>query len=79
MEVILQYLKQHGNRLDIEIAEAAGASLSSTRLKLSELADKGEIVACHITRFDNGQKIEGLSCRIAGVVPTPAPGRKPKS
>ena len=79
MEAILQYLKKNGNRLDIEIAEASGASLSSTRLKLSELADRGEIIACHLTRFENGQKIEGLSCRIAGVIPAAAPGRKPKS
>lgn len=77
-EVILEYLKKHGNRFETEIADAAGATITSTRLKLSELSDMGKIISCHLTRFEKGKKIEGMSCRLAGVVPAAAPGRKPK-
>jgi hypothetical protein len=77
-EVILEYLKKHGNRFETEIAEAAGATITSTRLKLSELADMGKIISCHLTRFEKGKKVEGMSCRLAGVIPVAAPGRKPK-
>ncbi|MDD5299975.1 MAG: FaeA/PapI family transcriptional regulator [Gallionella sp.] len=76
---ILQYLKTHGERLDTEIAEAAGISLNKVRLHLSELAAKGEVVACHSIRFEKGKKIEGVRCRIAGYIPPAAPGRKSKS
>lgn len=78
-EVILEYLKKHGSRFDTEIAEAAGATITSTRLKLSELAGMGKIISCHLTRFEKGKKIEGMSCRLAGVIPVAAPGRKPKA
>jgi DNA-binding IclR family transcriptional regulator len=76
---ILQYLKTHGERLDTEIAEATGLSLDEVRLHLSELAAKGEVMACLSTRFEKGKKIEGISCRLAGYIPPAAPGRKSKS
>ena len=79
MNEILQYLKAHGERLDTEIAEATGLSLSKVRAYLSELAAKGEIMACHSTKFDKGRKIEGISCRLAGFIPPAAPGRKSKA
>jgi DNA-binding IclR family transcriptional regulator len=80
MNEILQYLKKHGGeRLDAEIAEAAGLSLSKTRLYLAELSAKGEVVAYHSTRFEDGQKIEGIRCRLAGITPPAAPGRKSKA
>ena len=79
MNEILQYLKAHGERLDTEIAEATGLSLSKVRAHLSELAAKGEIMACHSTKFDKGRKIEGISCRLAGFIPPAAPGRKSKA
>jgi transcription initiation factor IIE alpha subunit len=79
MKEILQYLKTHGERLDTEIAEATGISLTKVRLLLSELAAKGEIMSCHSIRFDKGKKIEGLKCRLAGYIPPAAPGRKSKS
>jgi transcription initiation factor IIE alpha subunit len=50
MKEILQYLKTHGERLDTEIAEATGISLTKVRLLLSELAAKGEIMSCHSIR-----------------------------
>lgn len=79
MEQILQYLKKHGERLDAEIAQGAGLPLSKTRLYLAELAAKGEIVAYHSTRFLEGQKIEGIRCRLSGITPKAAPGRKSKA
>ena len=79
MNEILQYLKSHsGEKLDAEIAQAAGLSLSKTRLYLAELAAKGEVVAYHSTRFVEGQKIEGIRCRLSGITPPAAPGRKAK-
>ena len=79
MNEILQYLKTHGERLDTEIAEAVGISLTKVRLHLSELATKGEVMACHSTRFEKGKKIEGMKYRLAGYIPPAAPGRKPKA
>jgi DNA-binding IclR family transcriptional regulator len=79
MNEILQYLKKHGEKLDAEIAEGAGLSLSKTRLYLAELAAKGEVVTYHSTRFLEGEKIEGLRCRLSGITPPAAPGRKSKA
>ena len=79
MKEILLYLKKHGERLDSEIAEATCISLANVRLHLSELAAKGEIMACHSIKFEKGKKIEGISCRLAGYIPPAAPGRKSKA
>lgn len=79
MKEILLYLKTNGERLDTEIAEATGLSLAKVRVQLAELAAKGEIMACHSTKFEKGKKIEGISCRLAGFIPPAAPGRKSKS
>jgi transcription initiation factor IIE alpha subunit len=79
MNHILQYLKANGERLDTDIAEATGYTLAKVRAELAELASKGEIMVCHSTRFDNGKKVEGVSCRLAGFIPPAAPGRKSKS
>lgn len=78
MKDILQYLKTNGERLDTEIAQATGISLANVRLQLSELATKGEIMACHSIKFVNGKKVEGVSCRLAGYIPPASPGRKSK-
>lgn len=34
------------------------------------------ISSCSITRYNEGQPVEGFLCRISGHVPWPAPGRK---
>jgi transcription initiation factor IIE alpha subunit len=78
MHEILKYLKTHGERLDTEIAEAMGLSLAKTQQQLSELSAAGEIMTCHIIRFEKGKKIEGVSCRLSGLIPKAAPGRKSK-
>lgn len=74
---ILQYLKKHGQQVDWEIAEAIGLSLLQVRNTLTELSARGEISRCSVTRFSNGQPVEGMLCRIAGTIPPQAPGRKP--
>ncbi|HEX5364656.1 MAG TPA: ArsR family transcriptional regulator [Gallionella sp.] len=79
MEEILQYLKKYGDRLDKEISVATGISLATVRVHLSELAAKGEIMVCRSIRFEKGQEIEGVRCRLAGYIPPAAPGRKPKT
>lgn len=79
MNEILQYLKVNGEKLDAEIAEAAGLSLSKTRTYLNQLAAQGEIMAYQSTRFTDGQKIVGIRCRLSGITPKVAPGRKSKA
>lgn len=74
---ILQYLKKHGQQLDSEIAAATGIPLSAVRFSLSDLSARGEISRCSVTRFNDGEAIEGMLCRIAGFIPPTAPGRKP--
>jgi hypothetical protein len=78
MHEILQYLKTHGERLDTEIADAVGLSLTKAQVQLSALSAAGEIMTCHIIRFEKGKKIEGVSCRLSGLIPKAAPGRKSK-
>jgi predicted ArsR family transcriptional regulator len=78
MKEILQYLKTHGERLDSEIAEAVGMSLAKVRIQLAELAAQREIMVYHSIKFEKGEKIEGIRCRLAGFIPPAAPGRKPK-
>lgn len=79
MQEILQYLKDHGERLDSEIAAETGISLKNVSLYLAELAAKGEVIMCRTTRYMDGKKIEGMLCRVAGYIPPASPGRKPKA
>lgn len=79
MKEILQYLKKRGERLDTEVAVATGISLANVRIHLSELAAKREVMVCHSIRFENGKKVEGISCRLVGFIPPAAPGRKSKA
>ena len=79
MQKIQKYLKDRGEQLDTEIAAATRIPLADVRLYLSELSKRGDIIACHSTRFVKGQKVEGMLCRIAGYIPTASPGRKPKA
>jgi predicted ArsR family transcriptional regulator len=78
MNEILEYLKRNGEKLDAEIAAAAGLSLSTTRQYLAELAAKGKVMTYRSTRFVEGRKIEGIRCRLTGITPPAAPGRKAK-
>jgi predicted ArsR family transcriptional regulator len=79
MQEILQYLKNHGERLDSEIAAATGMSLASVRRGMSDLSARGDVMMCRSIRFKDGQQIEGMSCRVSGYIPPAAPGRKAKA
>jgi transcription initiation factor IIE alpha subunit len=79
MNVILQYMKMHGEKFDKEIAIATGISLASVRLQLAELTAMHEIVACQSIRFNKGKKSEGTIYRVAGYSPPASPGRKPNT
>ena len=76
---ILRYLKDHGERLDSEIAAGIGSSLECVCISLSELSDRGDVIMCRTTRFTGGRPIEGMLCRVSGYSPPAGPGRKPKS
>jgi predicted ArsR family transcriptional regulator len=75
----LQYLKKHGQRLDLEIAKDMGLPLAAVRKQLTSLAATGAIVKCSLTRFENGKQIDAWQCRVSGYVPPLAPGRKAKA
>ena len=76
---LLQCLKKHGQRLDWEIAEETGVSVSHVRERFAGLSATGEIIACKLTRFENGKPIDLVMYRASGYFPPPAPGRKPKT
>lgn len=79
MNEIIQYLKTYGERLDTEIAAATGFTLDITRQHLSVLAANNEVMACHSIRYEKGKKIEGISCRLVGMIVKAKPGNKPKA
>jgi hypothetical protein len=74
---VYEYLKKHGQLLDLEIAAATGIPLADVRTSLSQLSAQGDISRCSVTSYTNGKPVEGFQCRIAGFIPRPAPGRKP--
>jgi len=78
MKEILQYLKKHGERSDLEIAEGTGIPLANVHLQLSELAAKKEVMLCNSTRYEKGKETKAIICRIAGYIPPAKPGAKPK-
>jgi len=79
MTEILQCLKQHGQRLDVEIAKELRVPLATVRQHLTALAESREAIVCKTIQFDKGRQYEAWQGRISGFVPPAAPGRKPKS
>jgi len=76
-DAILTHLKKHGQLLDADIAAKTGIALADVRSCLQELSAQKAISMCSMTVFKNGEAIEGLFCRVAGYMPSAAPGRKP--
>jgi hypothetical protein len=74
---ILTHLKKHGQLLDADIAKGTGIALPEVRTSLLELSALKAISTCSMTVFKDGKPIEGIFCRIAGYIPSAAPGRKP--
>jgi predicted ArsR family transcriptional regulator len=73
---ILDCLKKHGQRLDLEIAKETGVPLDAVRERLVALASSGAVIMCKLTRFERGARIDAWQCRVSGYVPPLAPGRK---
>lgn len=78
MQEILNYLKEHGEQLASEIATGTGIPLADVHRSVSDLSAQGEVVTCHVVRFNDGKKSVGMLYRAAGHVRRSAPGRKPK-
>ena len=76
MVEVLECLKKHGQRLDLEIAKETGVALDTVRKQLAALAATGAVVTCTLTRFDRGKRIDAWQCRVSGYIPPLAPGRK---
>lgn len=79
MQAIMQYLKDHGESLDADIAEKTGVSREDVCVYLSNLAARGDVIMCRTTRYVDGEPIEGMLYRVSGYVPMASPGRKPKN
>ena len=77
MDVVLECLRKHGQRLDHEIAAETGLELADVRFSLEALVKVGAVLTCKLTRFERGRRMEALQCRFAGYFPPRAPGRKP--
>jgi predicted ArsR family transcriptional regulator len=78
MTETLQYLKRHGQRLDLEIAKEMRVPLATVRQHLTALAESREAIVCKTIQFENGRQFEAWQGRISGFIPPAAPGRKPK-
>ena len=76
-ETILQFLRNNGEQLDAEIAKALHMSKTAVLSQISQLSSAGEVICCQVTRYFDGKKIEGVSCRLAAYIPPRATGPKP--
>jgi predicted transcriptional regulator len=74
---ILQFLKNNGEQLDVEIAEALRMPKSVVLSHISQLSSAGEVICCQVTRYFGGKQIGGVSCRLSAYVPPRAAGPKP--
>lgn len=75
--LILNFLKTNGEGLDADIAKALHLPVAQVKNQVSQLSSAGEVICCKVTRYVDGKKIEGISCRLSGNLPTPARGPKP--
>jgi hypothetical protein len=78
MNGILQYLRNHGQGFDTEIAAATGLTIEKVRLAIADLSADGDILVCRSIQFKEGNPVEAMLCRVSGYVPPASPGRKPK-
>jgi hypothetical protein len=76
-EAIIGFLRSNGEQLDVDMAEALGIPIAELRDAITQLAGAGDLICCKVTRFIEGRKIEGISCRLSCDPPTPSRGRKP--
>jgi hypothetical protein len=74
---ILHQLKLNGQMLDTEIATATGVSIKQIRSAMADMATRGVVMGCSVTRYVEGKPLQALQYRISGYLPPSAPGRKP--
>lgn len=74
---LLTFLKANGEQLDADIALALKIPLAQLKRQVAQLSASGDVICCNVTRYIEGKKIEGVSCRLSCDLPAPARGRKP--
>jgi hypothetical protein len=74
---ILQHLRVNGEQLDAEIAKALRMTQAQVASHIAQLSAAGDVICCKVTRYIDGEKIEGVSCRLSAYVPPRATGPKP--
>ena len=74
---ILKYLKANGEQLDSELSKALDIPMEQLADQVAELSASGDVICCKVTRYIDGKKIEGTSCRLSCDLPAPSRGRKP--
>ena len=57
MTETLQYLKKHGQRLDLEIAREMRVPLAIVRQQLTALSERREAIVCKTIQFENGKTL----------------------
>jgi hypothetical protein len=77
IESILKFLRANGEQLDSEISQALNIPMAQLKTQVAQLSASGDVICCKVTRFIDGKKIEGTSCRLSCDLPAPARGRKP--
>jgi DNA-binding IclR family transcriptional regulator len=74
---ILNFLRTNGEQMDAEIAEALHMPKTQVQRHISQLSSTGEVICCRVTRYFDGKKVEGVSCRLSAYIPPRATGPKP--
>lgn len=74
---ILHQLKKNGQMLDSEVAAATGLPIKQIRPCMADMASRGIIMGCTVTRYVDDKPVQALQYRISGYTPPSAPGRKP--
>jgi hypothetical protein len=75
---LLTCLRRHGQCLDSALAEEIGVPVPEVRSRFASLLASGEVIACKLTRFDQGKPVDAVMYRASGYFPPAAPGRKSK-
>ena len=78
MNIILHYLRLHGEQLDSQIAAGLELPLTTVRDQLADLRSKNELITCTRIRFDNGKESGETLYRARGYIPPKARGPKQK-
>jgi hypothetical protein len=73
---VLGCIRKHRERLDFEISAETGTPLAVVRELGAQLVATGAIIACEVTRYADGDRIQACLYRVSGYTPPPAPGRK---